>query len=68
MPTGADFRAIAEAVNDARKALPDADATGHDNRQTQVMDAMVKDIAARLARMNPRFDRQKFLDGCGVKQ
>lgn len=65
--TKKDFEAIAGAIRDAGAALPDADAMGHDNRQTMVMESMAKSIATVLATTNPRFDRERFLTACVLR-
>lgn len=66
--TKKDFEAIAGAIKDAAMALPDADATGHDNIQAQVMRSMAASIATSLATTNPKFDRARFLAACGVQR
>jgi hypothetical protein len=57
--TKKDFVAIMTAVKDARGALPENSATG------RVIDSMAKSIADVLARQSGKFDRKRFLIGCG---
>lgn len=60
--TRKDFVAIAEAIKDARDALGFSDSI-----ESRVLDSMAKSIANVCATTNPRFDRSKFLEACGVR-
>lgn len=57
--TKKDYIAIAEALANARAA------TGDDKHSALTYAA--NQLAAVLARDNPRFDRERFLTACGVK-
>lgn len=79
MMTKNDFIAIQRAIYDARMALLPSDfkkarniveqqalITAH-SQLAQVFDSMARDIASTLAKQNPKFKRDEFLKGCGVR-
>ncbi len=59
------FKAIAAAIN-AQRLRPYGDkyADVVDAR----LDALAEDLATWLKTQNPNFQRQKFLDACGVEE
>lgn len=59
--TKTDFVAIQTAIGDARAA-----ACSNDLHMGRIFDSMARDIAAVLARQNPKFKRTEFLKGCGL--
>lgn len=67
------FEAIASVfatLGDAYDAFADDAASGFDDGfaagQLQALSEIAEDVADVLAEANPRFDRDKFLDACGV--
>ena len=57
-----DFVTIAQALADARGAL----ANGGHSQVPQVFDSLSRSIADTLARQSGRFNRARFLHGCGM--
>jgi imidazolonepropionase-like amidohydrolase len=67
--TAKDFQAIQTAIKDARDALGIGRSYGAfepGSNADRIFAAMVRDIASVLAKQNPKFDRARFLNGCGV--
>lgn len=56
------FNAIAEALAETRN-----DQWG-DTDRTNAVDMVARSLAARLGRFNSGFDRERFLEACGVEE
>lgn len=60
MPTKKTFIAVADAIAREARIAPTPEAFF----QTRMV---ASSIAAAFAQENPRFDREKFMDACGVR-
>lgn len=68
--TRKDYKLIAEVLNRAYKSkLETEDETGQIDEEDPccVIFAVAVQLANEFAQENPRFDRAKFLEACGVK-
>ena len=63
--TKKDFEAIAAAIRDATEAAVSFRPESADSLR-RVHGSMARTIATTLAPTNPRFDRARFLQACGV--
>ena len=61
--TRKDYKLIAEVLNRAVKIWEGFD----QERPEEVVSMIAKTLSSQLIQDNPRFDRAKFLDACGVK-
>lgn len=71
-----DFMEIQEAVKAAREAVLSAIPVDYADSPTRAksqrncinadFDRLARDLASTLERQNPRFDRIRFLTGCGA--
>lgn len=61
-----DFEALGEAIKDARNAL--IASLPEESRDTihRVIKSMALDVAKVCASQNPKFDRARFLQSCGM--
>ena len=66
--TRKEFELIAAALRDARppRALRDAAHAASIVAAGKAIDDVARELATRLAATNPRFNRARFLDACGV--
>jgi hypothetical protein len=61
--TRKDYKLIAGVLNHAIKNWEGFD----QERPEEVVSMIAKTLSSQLIQDNPRFDRAKFLDACGVK-
>ena len=61
--TRKDYKLIAGVLNNAIKNWEGFD----QERPEEVVSMIAKTLSSQLIQDNPRFDRAKFLDACGVK-
>ena len=61
--TRKDYKLIAEVLNRAIKNWEGFD----QERPEEVVSMIAKTLSSQLIQDNPRFDRTKFLEACGVK-
>lgn len=60
------FQALADAVKRAADRIETLDVGRSDSRI--IREIIADEMALTLLTENPRFDRSRFLDACGVKQ
>lgn len=71
--TAKDFKAIAEAVKDARNAArPEADDRDPGGAKAlgahaRLWNSLARSLADTLAKQSPKFQRARFLRDCGVE-
>lgn len=68
MMTKKQFQAVADLFNDAMEDMTDYSHmdTGYIVGRAAGIEAMAQDMADYFQKENPRFDREKFLDACGM--
>lgn len=60
--TRKDYKLIAEVLKSANENW-----AGWNEKPEEVIAGTARSLATKLAQENPRFDRAKFLEACGVK-
>lgn len=65
--TRKDYELIAAAINEAAETVRRENNSGFIHTLGSAMDLTAVQIAKALAADNPRFDRAKFLQACGVQ-
>ena len=66
MLTKKDFKVIAEIVEDNTTEI-DGDCLVYNHYQVIARNALVEELADYFATQNSRFDRQKYLNACGLQ-
>jgi len=65
MITKKDFKAIAKIIEDNAHEI-DGDCLVYNHYIVMPRNTLVIELADYFAKQNPNFDRQKFLDACGL--
>jgi hypothetical protein len=60
--TRKDYKLIAEVLKSGMENW-----AGWNEKPEEVLSGTARSLATKLAQDNPRFDRAKFLEACGVK-